>query len=121
MAGKYMVTSIKITRKLHECIMQKVSEDGYGARGKSKWVVESVGAFLGLSYYLDLVDPCMAPLGEKDSICIRFPEGLVNQIDKAVIGVRKISPEMEGVRSAIIRASILQRFIRGLSADGKYL
>lgn len=121
MKQNYMVTSIKVPQNLHSRIIQQMIEDGYGQRGKSKWVVESISAFLELSYYLDLVDISIETTCATESLCVRLPEELVVRIDRAVIEVRKRFPDMEGVRSSIIRAGIFQRLLRKLGSNGRYL
>lgn len=107
-----MMTSIKVQKKLHYKMQQRIISDGYGMRGKSKWIVEAIESFLRLTDYPSLADIA----GEMDQltevISIRLPDLLMSKMDKAIIEVRRHYPAMEGVKSNLIRASIMQRLIR---------
>lgn len=106
------MTSIKLQKKLHYRLQQRIIEDGYGMRGKSKWIIESIESFLKLSDYPTLVDIADDMDDLSDMVCIRLPEELMNKIEQAIIHVRKQFPTIEGVKSNLIRASILQRLLR---------
>ena len=105
-------TSIKIQKSLNGNLTQRVVRDGYGMKGKSKWIVEAVIKFLALEdypYYVHLADDVD---NLEDVLCIRFPIEMYQKIDEAVIRIRKDYPAMEAVQSHLIRASIMQRLIR---------
>lgn len=107
-----VVTSIKLQRKLHQRLQQRIIEDGYGMRGKSKWIIESVESLLGLVDYPTLVDIAEDMNQLTEIVSIRLPEELMVKIEKAVVQVRKQYPSIEGVKSNLIRASIVQRLLR---------
>jgi metal-responsive CopG/Arc/MetJ family transcriptional regulator len=109
---KKIVTSIKLQKKLHHRLQQRIIEDGYGMRGKSKWIIESVESLLKIDDYPTLVDIAEDMDQLSDIISIRLPEDLMMQIEKAVVSVRKQYPTIEGVKSNLIRASIVQRLLR---------
>lgn len=109
---KKVVTSIKLQKKLHHRLQQRIIEDGYGMRGKSKWIIESVESLLQLNDYPTLVEIAEDMDQLSDIISIRLPEDLMNQIERAVVQVRKQYPTIEGVKSNLIRASIVQRLLR---------
>lgn len=111
-ADNKVMTSIKLQKKLHRRLQQRIIEDGYGMRGKSKWIVESVEALLTLSDYPTLVDIADDMDQLSDIVSIRLPEDLMLRIEKAVIHIRKQYPMIEGVKSNLIRASIMQRLLR---------
>ena len=106
------ITSIKLQKKLHHKLQQCVINDEYGMRGKNKWIIEAIEAFFQLPDYPSLVD--IANYSERltDMISLRLPETLMRQLDEAVIYIRRQYPAMEGVKSSLIRASIIQRLIR---------
>lgn len=106
------MTSIKLQKNLHRRLQQRIIEDGYGMRGKSKWIIESIEALLTLSDFPTLVDIADDMDQLSDIISIRLPEELMQRIEHAVIQVRKQYPTIEGVKSNLIRASIVQRLIR---------
>jgi metal-responsive CopG/Arc/MetJ family transcriptional regulator len=110
--NKTMMTSVKVQKKLHYKLQQRIISDGYGMRGKSKWIVEAIESFLNLPDYPTLADIA----GDMDQltevISIRLPDELMSKIDKAIIEIRRHYPTIEGVKSNLIRASIMQRLIR---------
>lgn len=110
--NRKVMTSIKLQKKLHRRLQQRIIEDGYGMRGKSKWIVESIESLLNLSDYPTLVDIADDMDQLSDIISIRLTEQLMQRIEKAVIHVRMQYPSIEGVKSNLIRASIMQRLLR---------
>lgn len=112
MTQNKVMTSIKLQKKLHHRLQQRVIEDGYGMRGKSKWIIESVESLLELADYPTLVDIAEDMDQLSEIVSIRLPEDLMNRIEKAVIKIRKQYPTLEGVKSNLIRASIVQRLLR---------
>jgi len=109
---KKLMTSIKLQKKLHHRLQQRIIEDGYGMRGKSKWIIESIEALLELSDYPTLVDIAEDMNQLSDMVSIRVPESLMLKIEQAIVRVRKEYPTIEGVKSNLIRASIIQRLLR---------
>ncbi len=107
-----VMTSIKLQKKLHRRLQQRIIEDGYGMRGKSKWIIESIEALLELSDFPTLVDIADDMDQLSDIITLRIPEDVMMRIEQAVIQVRKQYPTIEGVKSNLIRASIIQRLLR---------
>jgi hypothetical protein len=109
---KKVMTSIKLQKNLHRRLEERVISDGYGMRGKSKWIIESVESLLGLEDYPTLVDIADDMDHLSDVVSIRVPEPLMLRIEKAVVHVRIQFPAIEGVKSNLIRASIIQRLLR---------
>jgi metal-responsive CopG/Arc/MetJ family transcriptional regulator len=109
---KKMMTSIKLQKLLHFKMQQRVISDGYGMRGKSKWIVEAIESFLQLPDYPTLADIADDMDQLSEVVSIRLPDELTSKIDHAIIEVRRHYPAMEGVKSNLIRASIMQRLIR---------
>lgn len=113
---KTAITSIKLQKKLHHKLQQAVINDEYGMRGKNKWILEAIESFLAFPDYPHLVDLANEVDQLTDIISLRFPEGLMRKLDEAVIHVRRDYPAMEGVKSNLIRASIIQRLIRNTTS-----
>lgn len=109
---KKVMTSIKLQKNLHRRLQARIIEDGYGMRGKSKWIIESIEALLQITDFPTLVDIADDMDQLSDIVSIRIPEGLMLRIEKAIIQVRKQYPTIEGVKSNLIRASIVQRLLR---------
>jgi len=109
---KKVMTSIKLQKKLHRRLQQQIISDGYGMRGKSRWIIESIESFLTLADFPTLVEIAEDMDQLNEIVSIRMPEELMLQIEKAVVKVRKQFPTIEGVKSNLIRASIIQRLLR---------
>ncbi len=113
---KTAITSIKLQKQLHHKLQQSVINDEYGMRGKNRWILEAIEAFLALPDYPNLVDLANDSDHLTEMVSLRFPETLMRKLDDAVIHVRRQYPAMEGVKSNLIRASIIQRIIRGITS-----
>jgi len=112
MQNKVPITT-KLPKSLHQNLLQQVIQDGYGMRGKSKWISESIERLLALSNFPELVEIANEVEELTDIIGIRITKNLLDKLDHAVIDIRKQYPSIEGVKSKIVRASIIQRLLRG--------
>jgi len=93
-------------------IREHVIKQGYGLRGKSKWISEAVELLLSLKDYTELVsyNDEMHGFDQIETVVISYKLKL--EIDKALLNVRKEYPTLEGVKSRILRTSIMQRILR---------
>lgn len=110
--SKKLKLSIALPNKLKEEFKIRVIQDGYGMRGKSKWVNEAIEEFLKIENFENFVFLAEEQENLNDKEIIFANESLEEQINKGVIEVRKIYPLMEGVKSKILRAAIIQRLLR---------
>jgi hypothetical protein len=117
---KKLMTSIKLQKNLHHRLQKRIIDDGYGMRGKSKWIIESIEDLLKLADYPTLVDIAEDMDHLSDIVSIRVPEDLMLRIEQAIVHVRKQYPTIEGVKSNLIRASIVQRLIRQTASVTEY-
>jgi hypothetical protein len=62
--------------------------------------------------YVECVDIASAQEDTGEPVLCTIPEKLSKRIDQALIEVRRTFPEMEGVKSNILRASITQRILQ---------
>lgn len=106
-------TSAKLPKSIQQKMDAQIIQDGYGFRSKSKWIGEAIKMFLKLENYPELTDIAEDMEEMNDLVSLRITEELMNELEQAVITVRKQYPAMEGVKSKIIRAGIIQRLIRG--------
>lgn len=120
MTTKKIMTSIKVQKILNYKMQQRIISDGYGMRGKSKWIIEAIENFLQLPDYPALVDIADDMEQLSAIISIRISEQLMAKLDHAIVDVRRYYPAMEGVKSNLIRASIIQRLIRATSVTEVY-
>ena len=109
---KKVSISFRTSEKVVKKVLERVVADGYGLKGKSKWISEAVERFLGMPEYWDLVDIASVQEDTSEYFNCTLPEPLLDKIEKALIEVRTHFPGMEGVRSNILRASISQRLIQ---------
>lgn len=131
---EYTIVTIRLPSQLELDFMQRVISDGYGMKGKSKWVCEAVKYFMQLEDFEDYVEYAddfnsteknQAKTGEikkhsKSKLqSLYFDENFVKEMNDAVIRVRKKYPHLEGVRSLMIRSSIIQRLFRGKESYSK--
>lgn len=107
------MTTVKLPAVIHQKLIKAVVDDGFGMRGKSRWVENALEDFIQLSDYPSMVD-IAEEIGHQNNqiMSLRLSDLLVQALDQAVVNVRKTYPSMEGVRSNIIRASILQKLLR---------
>jgi hypothetical protein len=104
--------TFKILDTLNRKVDEKIIADGYGMRGKSRWIREAIEDLFTYSDYAELVSLSDDTENCKCSISIRLPRTLFLDIEKAVINIRKEFPELEGIKSKIVRTAIVQRLIR---------
>ncbi len=92
-------------------VRERMLSEGYSLREKSKWVSEAIDSFLELKEYHALVKlaELVDNLSRKEVIYIS--NELDSKIDQAIVDVRKEYPNLEGVKSLIIRASIVRRLV----------
>lgn len=107
--------TVRFPKELRSSMLQAIVDNGYGFRGKSKWGIEAIQDFLSLPNFIEFVDIGSeagdGELGETETF--HLPKHVVNDLDEAILEVKKVYPHLEGVRSIIIRSSILQRLFRG--------
>ncbi len=109
---KNFKTTITLPEKLKIDIDRRVISDGYGFRGKSKWVSEAIEDFLGLENFIEYVEmEDLSNLDDRMSFSIDYL--LETSISEAIISVRRIYPHLEGVKSKILRTALVQRLVRG--------
>ena len=93
-------------------VQEHVVKEGYGLRGKSKWITEAVENLLGLKDFLELISYSdeMHGFDQIETVVVEY--SLKLKIDKAIVQIRKEFPTIEGVKSRIMRTAILQRILR---------
>lgn len=109
------MSKVKISFVLPQAMQQELKEtmirEGYDLKGKSRWVSEAIDSLLELQTYADLVkiNDEMSGFEKLESVVIG--RDLKQQLDNAVIVVRKQYPAIEGVQSRILRTAIMQRLL----------
>lgn len=106
--------SFKIPADIEMRMNKKLVADGYGLRGKSKWICDAITEFLnssGQSFILECIEYADELSNLNKSISFRSTEEVNQLLDKWIVKVRQVMPTMEGVKSKIIRTSIIQGII----------
>lgn len=111
MALTYKVTFV-VPQAFQQDLREQVIKDGYGMRGKSKWISEAIESLLEIPNYIELVHYNDEMKGFAKMETIVVAKELKNLLDQAIIAVRKQYPTIEGVQSHIVRTAILQRLLR---------
>lgn len=112
MSKNLRATSFKLPIDIEKKMLKKIIDDGYGMRGKSKWIINNIIKLLEDPDCVEMVSIAEDMDNLVRPISLRIPPELMFNLEKAVIKVRKTHPAMEGVKSNIIRASIMQGLIR---------
>lgn len=110
---KMTTTTVKIPEELDKTLNKSVIECGYGMRGKNKWLNQAIEQFLKLPDMCGLVEFASEIDTFDKIVSVKIPENTARKIEETVIEVRRKYPAMEGVKSHILRASIMQFIIRG--------
>jgi len=112
MAEKTKLTFV-IPTNLQKDLRERIVKDGYSLRGKSKWVAEAIRSLFLIRNFPELVNYSdeLQKLEKAETIVIDYPLKL--DLEKAIVAIRKEFPILEGVKSRIVRAAILQRLLRG--------
>jgi hypothetical protein len=92
-------------------IRQRMLKDNYSLREKSRWISEAIEDFLKLNDYHSFVEMAnlVADLTHAETIYIT--SDIVDKLEDAVLQVRKEHPVLEGVKSLIVRASVIRRLV----------
>lgn len=109
---KKIKVTIVVPESLQRELRQKIINDNYGMRGKSKWVSEAIEQLLANKDYANLVNlgDGMSGFGKVESVILALE--VKQKVDEAILEIRKEYPLLEGVQSRIIRTSIVQRLLR---------
>ncbi len=110
MKNSYVITSFRMPIALENRMQKKITGDGCGPRGKSKWLCREIERFLltekegfvvsATKFFEDITS-------HGKSICFR-PTTIVQGLLRTWSArVREASPEMDGVKSKIIRAAVM--------------
>ena len=104
--------SFAVPSSLKNEIREHVIKEGYGLRGKSKWISEAVNSLLLLKDYPELIsyNDEMHGFDEIETVVLEYSQKIA--LDKAIIQIRKEYPTLEGVKSRIMRTAIMQRILR---------
>ena len=104
--------SFAVPNTLKNELRERVLKEGYGVRGKSKWISEAIENLLEYKEFLELISYSdeMHGFDQIETAVVEY--SLKIKLDKAIIQIRKEFPTLEGVKSRIMRTAVLQRILR---------
>ena len=92
-------------------IRQRMLKDNYSLREKSRWISEAIEDFLKLNDYHNFVEMANLVADLTHTETIHITSDIVEKLENAVLQVRKEYPVLEGVKSLIVRASVIRRLV----------
>lgn len=104
--------SFAVPKSLKKELQQRVTSDGYGLRGKSKWVCEALVRLFEYDNHVELIYYSDELHGLDGMEAVVLNEDIKDAVDNKILDVRRAHPELEGVKSRILRTAIVQRLIR---------
>lgn len=114
MATRKKTTSFKLSKQIEQKMLETLVFAGYGLRGKSKWIVDSLMHFVSqpVEFCIDTIG-IADELGELErTVSFRPTEELDIKINELIVKIRLKHPMIEGLKSKIIRAAICQGILR---------
>jgi len=106
-------TTVRISPRLKQEISKHMAENGYGLHGKSKWLASAITEFDKIPNNSDLISQAIEinPGGPTLVEGFYLSPNIVETINIIAVKVRQKRPLLEGVKSAILRASIINKLI----------
>jgi hypothetical protein len=92
-------------------IRHRMLKDNYSLREKSRWISEAIEDFLKLNDYRTFVEMANLVADLTHTETIHITSDIVEKLENAVLQVRKEYPVLEGVKSLIVRASVIRRLV----------
>lgn len=115
--------SFKVPASLEMEMHKKLVSEGYGLRGKSKWICDAICKFLTFSdkdFVLDCIELSEELENLDKSISFRPTETVDNLLDQWIINVRMKMPAIEGLKSKIIRTAIIHNLLGSITSIEKF-
>ena|SRR3990167_10092713 len=114
--------SFKIPSSLEMEMNKKLVADGYGLRGRSKWICDAICKFL-MCRDKDFVLECIElseELGNLNkSISFRPSQIVDDLLDQWIVNVRMKMPTIEGLKSKMIRTAIIHNLLGSMTSIEK--
>jgi hypothetical protein len=119
MSSNYKTKSFKIPKVLELEMQKKIISSGYGLRGKSKWICAMIVSFLNFpddEFIFDSIDYIEELDNLDKSMSFRPTEEVDKLLREWLIKARTYNPTIEGVKSKIIRAAIMNALINSIES-----
>lgn len=106
--------TVRFSQQLKQAMEKQIIESGYGMHGKSKWVSDAITALATLSHLHELIEDGeninQGVLAAVEAFYL--PQAVFKILRELMMHVRKHHPLLEGVQSAIIRTSVINKLIQ---------
>ncbi len=103
--------SVILPKKACQEIREQMMREGYTLREKSKWYSEAIDDFLKIHDFENYVE-LASFVDELSKVETLYIPLIIDQaLEMSIIQVRKRFPGLEGVKSLIVRASIIQKLL----------
>jgi hypothetical protein len=106
----HIITSFRMPVAIEVRMQRRIVESGYGLRGKSRWLCREIESFLltekegfvvgATKFFEDITS-------HSQSICFRPTDTVQGLLSTWIAFLARTAPEMEGVKSKIIRAAVM--------------
>jgi O-methyltransferase involved in polyketide biosynthesis len=112
-------TTYRLPQRLREDMFNCLQEEGYNIKQKSRWIREALDAYLKEDREKGFIRVGLADKIDQNSAVdvVLLDDILQARIDEAVMIIRRQTPMMEGIRSAVIRAAIRRRIRLASATD----
>lgn len=101
--------TVRFPKRMKSEMQSALIKSGYGLRGKSRWLKESIAIFLKLKDFVDYVDQGIninqAELSEVEAFYLDIET--IQLLKDAYLQIRVNNPLFEGIQSALIRAAVV--------------
>ena len=106
--------TFKLQGKIKGDMSDAIKNEGYGKRGKAKWISEAIENLVDNVDFLELMavglDEPSDLLADADGIFLN--EEVRRKLDNALVRLRREYPQYNINQSAVVRTAIFQRLIR---------
>ena len=107
-------TSVAMPDKMRLALRHATVEEGYGLRGKSRWVSEALDEFLLLpeEKWVEMVAESDVPLDNTVNEYMSVDAAVWRRLQDSVLRLRHHEPTVQGPLGAIVRTAITWRIMR---------
>lgn len=107
--GPFTTTTFKLPPQLLDGMNAQVEKDGYGKRGRSRWIREAVRGYLKSDPKLERIGVGDAVDGKLALLTLSADRSFVNLMNDTSLRIRAVHALEPGPQSLLIRTSIRYR------------
>lgn len=103
-----------IPEGLSQDLAKHLEKIGVSSRQRSQWIEDAINRFLALEKRQELISQAVEMTNLKVRLYFFMSKGTRDKINEVTLLFKQDHPEIEGVQSKIVRASIMQKMLRDL-------